>query len=137
MAEIARLWTTMPGENNADQSIKPNQVCDVVADCEGSGTELAAGLSFSLGVVAINRSTSPLQQKKLNPSANTPAYGKNTHGIGVPPVWEKQHQQFRWELPADFGASHDIIEILAYLQVGNPTFPPLETHVTSTFLIRE
>ena len=117
MANLVRLWTTVPLGTYTNQSIAPGTSIEVAIDVEAESSEFAAGAAFAVGAFAVNKSTGersgPLLPAGAPPS---PPYGVITHMAGA--EWDSVADQFRYVVPGGFGAANDIIEVCAFLRVG-------------------
>lgn len=134
MADLVRLWTTNPGGTVSNRSIAPGAPFQVVLDVEAETAEFAIGATYATGAIAINRTTGVASGALAPVAPGTPPYGAPTP-MGAPqPTWNTELDQFRWTVPAGFGAANDIIELFAFVRVG--AGPSVETHFASTYLIR-
>ena len=133
MADLVRLWTTTPAGNTLNnRSISAGTAFEVVMDVEAESGEFALGADYTVGAVAINRTTGVTSGPLAQVAASTPAYGvANPMSTGF---WNPELDQFRWTVPAAFGAANDLIEILAFLTVG--VGGTKEAHFTSTYILR-
>jgi len=133
MADLVRLWTTIPAGNTlTNRSIAAGTDFEVVMDVEAESGEFALGSNYTVGAVAINRTTGATAGPLPPLAASTPAYGvANPMSTGF---WNPELDQFRWTVPAAFGAANDLIEILAFLTVG--VGGTKEAHFTSTYILR-
>ena len=133
MANLVRLWTTVPLGTFTNLSIGPGTPIEVAIDVEAESAEFASGAAFAVGAIAINKTTGETSGPLLPAGAPpSPPYGVITHMAGA--EWDTVADQFRYTVPGGFGASNDIIEICAFLRVGVGV--SVEAHFAFTHVIR-
>jgi hypothetical protein len=132
MADLVRVYSTIPPSTISNKSVPVGTAFEVRLSVEAESAEFAAGGAYSAGAIAINRTTGAVPLV-LAPVAGSPAYGA-AENMGPATLWDPELDEFRYTVPAAFGAANDIIEIMGFVTVGAGALK--ETHTASTYVIR-